>query len=98
MPAPHHIGPERVVPQNSRGPLPEGRGALGIHAVAHRDDHIEVVVQEMVLGIFRRLFNVVKQVWAKGRPKRESTPRDWVEENHFNRGISAKLDTQTIAR
>ncbi len=34
-----------------------------------------------VLGICRRLSNACKQVWVKGRAKREATSRDWTEEN-----------------
>jgi len=45
----HHIAPERVIPQDARGPLPESRGALGIHPVAHRDDRIQVVVLDSVV-------------------------------------------------
>ena len=48
-----------------------------------------------VLGIFRRLSNAFKQLWAKGRLKREATSRDWVEENHFNRRKGIRLITQT---
>jgi len=47
----HHIAPERVVPQDSRGALPEGRGTLGIHPVAHRDDRIQVVMQDTALNL-----------------------------------------------
>ena len=47
----HHIPTERVVPQDSRGPLPEGRGTLGIHAVAHRDDRIQIVMQDTALNL-----------------------------------------------
>jgi hypothetical protein len=44
-----------------------------------------------VLGIFRRLSNALKQVWAKGQPKRGATSRDWIEENHFNRWRGIRL-------
>jgi predicted transposase YbfD/YdcC len=55
--------------------------------VTHREDESRVRQPNAatVLGIFRRLSNALKQVWAKGRPKREATSRDWTEENHFNR-------------
>jgi predicted transposase YbfD/YdcC len=55
--------------------------------VTHREDESRVRHPNAasVLGIFRRLSNTLKQVWAKGRPKRGATSRDWIEENHFNR-------------
>ncbi len=66
--------------------------------VTHRED--ESRVQEpnaaSVLGIFRRLSNALKQVWAKGRPKRAATSRDWVEENQFNRWSGIRLITRTM--
>lgn len=67
--------------------------------VTHREDESRVRQPNAaaVLGIFRRLSNALKQVWAKGRPKREATSRDWVEENQFNRRTSINLITQPIA-
>ena len=67
--------------------------------VTHREDESRVRQPNAaaVLGIFRRLSNALKQVWAKGRPKRETTSRDWVEENQFNRRTSINLITQPIA-
>ncbi len=67
--------------------------------VTHREDESRVRQPNAaaVLGIFRRLSNALKQVWAKGRPKREATSRDWVEENQFNRRASINLITQPIA-
>jgi hypothetical protein len=66
--------------------------------VTHRED--ESRVQEpnaaSVLGIFRRISNALKQPWAKGRPKRAATSRDWVEENLFNRWNGIGLITQPI--
>lgn len=55
--------------------------------VTHREDESRVRHPNAasVLGIFRRLSNALKQAWAKGRPKRKATSRDWIEENHFNR-------------
>jgi hypothetical protein len=55
--------------------------------VTHREDESRVRHPNAasVLGIFRRLSNALKQAWAKGRPKRGATSRDWIEENHFNR-------------
>ena len=65
--------------------------------VTHREDESRVHQPNAasVLGIFRRLSNAFKQPWAKGRPKREATSRDWVEENHFNRWRGIRLITQT---
>ena len=55
--------------------------------VTHREDESRVHHPNAasVLGIFRRVSNALKQVWARGRPKREATSRDWIEENQFNR-------------
>jgi hypothetical protein len=63
----------------------------------HREDQSRVRQPNAasVLGIFRRLSNAFKQLWAKGRPKREATSRDWVKENHFNRWKGIRLITQT---
>jgi len=47
------------------------------------------------LGIFRRLSNAFKQGWAKGRPKREATAGDWIEENQFNRWKGIGLITRS---
>lgn len=65
--------------------------------VTHREDESRVRQPNAasVLGIFRRLSNAFKQRWAKGRPKREATSRDWVEENLFNRWRGIRLIHQT---
>lgn len=52
----------------------------------------------VVLGIFRRLSNALKQAWAKGRAKRTATARDWIEENQFNRWYGVHLITRSIPR
>jgi hypothetical protein len=64
--------------------------------VTHREDESRVRQPNAasVLGIFRRLSNALKQIWAKGRPKREATSRDWTEENHFNRWKGIRLFTR----
>ena len=64
--------------------------------VTHREDESRVRQPNAasVLGIVRRLSNAFKQPWAEGRPKREATSRDWVEENHFNRWRGIRLITQ----
>ena len=61
--------------------------------VTHREDESRVRHPNAasVLGIFRRLSNALKQAWAKGRPKREATSRDWIEENQFNRWRGIRL-------
>lgn len=67
--------------------------------VTHREDDSRVRHPNAasILGIFRRLSNAFKQVWAKDRPKREATSRDWTEENHFNRWKGIHLITRPIA-
>jgi predicted transposase YbfD/YdcC len=66
--------------------------------VTHREDESRVAQPNAasILGIFRRLSNAFKQVWAKGRPKREATSRDWTEENQFNRWRGIRLITRPI--
>jgi predicted transposase YbfD/YdcC len=68
--------------------------------VTHREDESRVRQPNAatILGIFRRLSNAFKQVWAKGRPKREGTSRDWVQENQFNRWPAINLITRTVAQ
>ena len=63
--------------------------------VSHREDESRVRHPNAasVLGLFRRLSNAFKQTWAKGRPKRRATSRDWTEENHFNRWLGIRLFT-----
>lgn len=64
--------------------------------VTHREDESRVREPNAVtvLGIFRRLSNGFKQLWVKGRSKREATSRDWTEENQFNRWYGIRLITQ----
>ena len=66
--------------------------------VTHREDESRVREPNAasVLGIFRRLSNALKQAWAKGRPKRAATSRDWIEENQFNRWNGIRLITRPI--
>jgi predicted transposase YbfD/YdcC len=66
--------------------------------VTHREDESRVRQPNAasVLGIFRRLSNALKQGWAKGRPKREATSRDWIEENQCNRWNGIRLLTRPI--
>jgi hypothetical protein len=65
--------------------------------VTYREDESRVRHHNAasILGIFRRLSNALKQVWAQGRPRREATSRDWIEENHFNRWKGLRLMTQS---
>ena len=49
-----------------------------------------------VLGTFRRLSNAFKHVWAKGRPKRQATSADWIEENLSNRWRGIHLITRPV--
>jgi predicted transposase YbfD/YdcC len=64
--------------------------------VTHREDESRVRQPNAasVPGIFRRLSNALKQAWAKGRPKRAATSRDWIEENQFNRWRGIRLFTR----
>jgi predicted transposase YbfD/YdcC len=66
--------------------------------VTHREDESRVRNPNAtsVLGLFRRLSNALKQAWAKGRPKRAATSRDWVEENQCNRWRGIRLITQSM--
>jgi predicted transposase YbfD/YdcC len=68
--------------------------------VTHREDESRVRQPNAasVLGIFRRISNAFKHAWAKGRPKREATGRDWIEENQFNRGRAIRLVTEPVPR
>jgi hypothetical protein len=66
--------------------------------VSHREDESRVrqPTAATVLGIFRRIGNAFKQVWAVGRPKRKATARDWIEEHHFDRWQAIRLVTRPV--
>lgn len=66
--------------------------------VTHREDESRVrqTNAASILGIFRRLSHAFKQGWAKGRPKRSATSRDWIEENLFNRWNGIRLITRPL--
>jgi hypothetical protein len=66
--------------------------------VTHREDQSRVCQPNAVcvLGILRRLSNAFKQVWAKGRPKRQATSADWIEENLANRWRGIHLITNPV--
>lgn len=49
-----------------------------------------------VLGIFRRLSNALKHVWAIGRPRRAATSADWLERNVANRRLVIALITRPV--
>ena len=49
-----------------------------------------------VLGLFRRLSNACKHVWAIGRPRREATSADWIERNVANRHLVIDLITRPV--
>lgn len=66
--------------------------------VTHKEDQSRVRHPNAasVLGIFRRLSNAFKHAWAKGRPKRQATSRDWIEENLSNRWKGIHLVTRPV--
>ena len=66
--------------------------------VTHREDQSRVRQPNAasVLGIFRRLSNAFKHVWAKGRPKRQATSADWIENNLSNRWPAIHLITRPV--
>jgi len=68
--------------------------------VTHREDQSRVRQPNAasVLGIFRRLSNAFKQVWAQGRPKRQATSADWIEENLSNRWRGIHLIARPVVQ
>jgi hypothetical protein len=66
--------------------------------VSHREDQSRVAQSNAatVLGIFRRLSNAFKHVWAQGRPKRQATSLDWLEHNAHHRGALIALITRPV--
>lgn len=64
--------------------------------VTYREDQSRVRQPNAasVLGIFRRLSNAFKHVWAIGRPKRQATSADWIEQNLSNRWPAIRLITR----
>ncbi len=67
--------------------------------VSYREDQSRVAQSNAatVLGIFRRLSNAFKQVWAIGRPERQATSADWIEHNSFNRRALIELITRPLS-
>ncbi len=68
--------------------------------VTYREDQSRVRDHNAmtVLGILGRVANALKHLWAKGRPKREATSRDWIEENQFHRWHAIRLITHPIGK
>ena len=68
--------------------------------VTYREDQSRVRDHNAmtVLGILGRVSNALKHLWAKGRPKRAATSRDWIEENQFNRWNAIRLITHPIGK
>jgi hypothetical protein len=66
--------------------------------VTYREDQSRVrhPSATTVLGIFRRLSNAFKHVWAIGRPRREATSADWIERNVSNRRLVIDLITRPV--
>jgi len=67
--------------------------------VTYREDQSRVrhPIATTVLGIFRRLSNALKHVWATGRPRRDSTSADWIERNASNRRLVIDLITRPVS-
>ena len=96
------LGPKQLSPAQW---LDREQGRWGIEIrnhypldVTHREDQSRVREPNAVsvLGLFRRLSNALKHAWAKDRPKRAATSRDWIEENQFNRWHGLRLITRPI--
>jgi hypothetical protein len=66
--------------------------------VSYREDQSRVAQPNAatVLGLFRRLSNAFKQVWAQGRPKPQATSLDWIERNASNRRALIELITRPV--
>lgn len=64
--------------------------------VTHREDESRVRHRNAasVLGLLRRLSNTFPKLWSQGRPPRQATARDWIEENQFNRWLGIRLFTR----
>lgn len=67
--------------------------------VTHREDESRVRHPNAasVLGLLRRLSNTCQKLWSIGRPRRQATARDWIEENQFNRWLGIRLFTRPPA-
>lgn len=49
-----------------------------------------------VLGTFHRIAVALHKVWAKARPRRQATTRDWVSENLGNRWLVLRRITNPV--
>lgn len=49
-----------------------------------------------ILGLFQRIGLALRQEWAKQRPAREATTRDWVSEHLGNRWLVLHKITATV--
>lgn len=66
--------------------------------VARREDQSRVRQSNAASasGISRRLSNAFKYVWAKGRPRRQATAADWIEESLPNRWRGIHLISRDV--
>jgi hypothetical protein len=94
------LGPKQLSPAQW---LDREQGRWGIEIrnhypldVTHREDESRVRDPNAasVLGLFRRLSNTFQKLWSQGRPRRQATARDWIEENQFNRWLGIRLFTR----
>lgn len=51
-----------------------------------------------VLGVFRRLSNACKHVWAIGHPRREATSAEWIERPMANRRVAIDLINRPVTQ
>lgn len=94
------LGPKQLSPAQW---LNREQGRWGIETcnhypldVTHREDESRVRHRNAasVLGLLRRLSNTLQKPWCQGRPSRQATARDWIEENQFNRWLGIRLFTR----
>jgi len=94
------LGPKQLSPAQW---LHREQGRWGIETrnhypldVTHREDESRVRHRNAaaVLGLLRRLANTLQKLWGQGRPSRQATARDWIEENQFNRWLGIRLFTR----
>jgi hypothetical protein len=94
------LGPKQLSPTQW---LNREQGRWGIETrnhypldVSHREDESRVRHHNAasVLGLLRRLSNTLQKLWCQGRPSRQATARDWIEENQFNRWLGIRLFTR----
>ena len=49
-----------------------------------------------VLGIFQRIAIALHQAWARSRPRRRATTRDWISEHLGNRWLALRRITNPV--